>query len=60
MRKVSQHTQNIQINKVTGENEKCVFYFMEKTMDFLAIPILHGSSTLNRPAQVWPPLGKFR
>ena len=26
----SQPTQNIQINKVTGENEKCVFYFMEK------------------------------
>ena len=22
---------NIQINKVIGENEKCVFYFMEKT-----------------------------
>ena len=26
----NQHIQNIQINKVTGENEKCVFYFMEK------------------------------
>ena len=26
----SQHTQNIQTNKVIGENEKCVFYFMEK------------------------------
>ena len=26
----SQHTQNIQINKVIGENEKCVFYLMEK------------------------------
>ena len=26
------HFQNIQINnKVTGDNEKCVFYFMEKT-----------------------------
>ena len=25
------HTQNIQINKVIGENEKFVFYFMEKT-----------------------------
>ena len=23
-------TQNIQINKVIGENEKCVIYFMEK------------------------------
>ena len=28
----SQHTKNIQINKVIGENEKCVFYFMEKTL----------------------------
>ena len=28
-----QHTQNIQINKVIGENEKCVFYFTEK-LDF--------------------------
>ena len=27
----SQPTQNIQINKVIGENEKCVFYFTEKT-----------------------------
>ena len=26
----SQHNQNIQINKVIGKNEKCVFYFMEK------------------------------
>ena len=26
----SQHTQNIQINKVIVENEKCVFYFTEK------------------------------
>ena len=26
----SQHIQNIQINKVIGENEKYAFYFMEK------------------------------
>ena len=26
----SRHTQNIQINNVIVENEKCVFYFMEK------------------------------
>ena len=26
----SQYTRNIQINKVIGENEKCVFYFAEK------------------------------
>ena len=36
----SQHTQNIQINKVIGENEKWVFYFTEKTKDFLANPIV--------------------
>ena len=35
----SQHSQNIQMNKVIGENEKCVFYFMEKTTDFWANPI---------------------
>ena len=27
----SWHTQSVQINKVIGENEKHVFYFMEKT-----------------------------
>ena len=27
----SQHTQNIQTNKVIGEKEKCVFYFTKKT-----------------------------
>ena len=26
----SRHAQNIQINEVIGENEKCVFYFTEK------------------------------
>ena len=25
----SRHTQNIQINKVTGDNEKCVSYFTD-------------------------------
>ena len=36
----SRHTQNIQINKVIDENEKCGFYFMEKTIwTFLANPI---------------------
>ena len=28
----SQHTQNIQINKIIGENEKYVFYFTEKSI----------------------------
>ena len=28
----SRHIQNIQINKVIGKNEKCVFYFMEKNV----------------------------
>ena len=27
----SHHIQNTQVNKVTGENEKCGFYFTEKT-----------------------------
>ena len=36
-----QHAQNIQINKVIGENEKGVFYFTEKTkLTFLANRIL--------------------
>ena len=35
----SRHTQNIQINKVIGENEKCVFYFMEKLYELLANPM---------------------
>ena len=26
------HTQNIQVNKFIGENEKCVFHFVEKTI----------------------------
>ena len=35
------YTQNIQINKVIGENEKWVFYLMEKTQtDILANPII--------------------
>ena len=28
----SRHAQNIQINQVISKNEKCVFYFMEKTI----------------------------
>ena len=36
----NQHTQNIQINNVIGENEKCVFYFKKKNVtDFLANPV---------------------
>ena len=35
-----QHTQNIQINKVIGENEKYVFYFTEKTQQIF-LPILY-------------------
>ena len=32
----SQLTQNIQINKVIGENKKCVVYFMEKNLSGLS------------------------
>ena len=37
----NQHTQNIQINKVIGENEEFVVYFMgkKKHTNFLANPI---------------------
>ena len=34
----SQHTQNIQINKVIGEKEKCVFYG-KNHMDFFTNPV---------------------
>ena len=34
----SRHTQNIHINKVNGENKKCVFYFMEKTKQTFGQP----------------------
>ena len=34
----SQHTQNTQINKVIGENEKRAFYFMEKLSGLLGQP----------------------
>ena len=34
------HTQNIQINEVIGENEKCVFHFTEKIhADILPNPV---------------------
>ena len=37
----NRHTQNIQVNKVIGGNEKCAFYFMKKIpTDFLASPIV--------------------
>ena len=43
----SQSTQNIQITSVIGENEKCVFYFMEKNhMDSLANPVFQVSPAL--------------
>ena len=32
-REDSRHVQNIQINNVIGENEKCVFYFTEKKLN---------------------------
>ena len=38
----SRHTWNVLINKVIGENEKCVFYFTEKKNDFLANQILES------------------
>ena len=37
----SQHTQNIQINKVIGGNEKGAFILQKNATDFLANPTLH-------------------
>ena len=34
----SQPTQNIQINKVTGENEKCVLFYGKKLNELLGQP----------------------
>ena len=34
----SRHTQNIQISEVIDENEKCIFYFMEKLNGFFGQP----------------------
>ena len=37
----SQHTQNIQINKVIGEKRKmCILFYGKNRTDFLANPIL--------------------
>ena len=33
------YTQNIQINKVIGENEKYILFYRKNHMDFLANPI---------------------
>ena len=35
----SQHIQNIQINKIIGENEKCVLFYGKNHMDFLTNPV---------------------
>ena len=35
----SQHTQNIQINKVIAENEKHLLFYVKNHTDFLANPI---------------------
>ena len=42
----SRHTQNIQISKVMGEDEKGVFYFMEKTKQtFWPTPYIYTHNT---------------
>ena len=46
----SQHTPNVQINKVIGENEKHVFLFYRKnSTDFLANPI-YGFRSMQLPS----------
>ena len=42
----SQPTQNIQINKVTGENEKCVLFYGKKLNQFFCQPISMASHGL--------------
>ena len=42
----SLHTQNIQINKVIDENEKFVFYFMEKLYGLFGKPNVCGYMTI--------------
>ena len=44
----SRHTQNIQINKVIGENEKCVFYFIENSK-WIFLPTQYFSASMNLP-----------
>ena len=40
------HTKNIQISKVIGENEKCVFYFMEKSKQTFGQPSIWSNIIL--------------
>ena len=57
------HTQNIQINKVIGENEKRVFYFTVKNYtDFFANPVeIKNSNYLYRRLGIeWMFFGTFR
>ena len=44
----SWHTQNVQINKVIGENEKRVFYFMEKKLNELSGQLNTWLDVINR------------
>ena len=37
----SQHTQNIEINQVTGQNEKCLLFYGKKHNGLLANPIFY-------------------
>lgn len=46
----SGHTQNSQLNKVIDENEKCVFYFREKSI-WTFCPTQHFRA-------LWRPLGR--
>ena len=51
----SWHTQNIQINKIIGENEKRGFYFTEKEhTEFLANPIHEFTITMRLEYLVVP------
>ena len=51
----SQNTQNIQINIIIGENEKCIFYFTEKKThtNILANPMPSVSHVLDTMLAAW-------
>ena len=61
----SQHTQNIRINKVIGENKNCVFYFTEKikwtfwpTQYTFSLPGGNGDTLFISWAEADSPLGR--
>ena len=55
----SQHTQNIQINKVIGEKKKCLSFYKRTHMGFLANPVFGRSVAYKTRIQVARLLSAF-